>query len=131
MDVPAQSQVLMRALIDGYEQAERTPGSDDVVTAAPPVEAPTPPAVQAEALEALAESRAEGFAGGPVVMATGLGKTWLAAFDATRPQFRRVGPHTTTIGRAGPCAQGPHRVRSCALRAACAAPRATRSGDQS
>ena len=84
-----QSQVLAQALIDAYEQAERTPGAD-VVAVAPPVDVPAPTAVQAEALAALAESRAEGFAGGLVVMATGLGKTWLAAFDATRPQFRRV-----------------------------------------
>ena len=31
-----------------------------------------------------------GFRRGLVVMATGLGKTWLAAFDTARPQFRRV-----------------------------------------
>ena len=38
-----------------------------------------------------AESDAHGWPskGGLVVMATGLGKTWLAAFDATRPEFRR------------------------------------------
>lgn len=87
--IAPQAQVLTQALIDDYEQAERTPGAD-VVAVAPPVDGPTPTTVQAEALAALAESRAEGFAGGLVVMATGLGKTWLAAFDATRPQFRRV-----------------------------------------
>jgi superfamily II DNA or RNA helicase len=87
--ISPQSQVLTQALIDDYEQAERTPGAD-VVAVAPPVDEPTPTPVQTEALKALAASRAEGFAGGLVVMATGLGKTWLAAFDATRPQFRRV-----------------------------------------
>ena len=33
---------------------------------------------------------AAGHSAGLVVMATGLGKTWLAAFDSTRPEFRRV-----------------------------------------
>ena len=84
-----QSQPLTQELIDGFVEAQRTPGAE-VVAVAPPSDAPTPTSVQAEALEALAESRVEGFAGGLVVMATGLGKTWLAAFDATRPQFRRV-----------------------------------------
>ena len=56
-----------------------------------PREAPVAPnPVQQEALEALEASRAEGYGAGLVVMATGLGKTWLAAFDSTRPQFRRV-----------------------------------------
>src|SRR5205823_5953058 len=31
-----------------------------------------------------------GHAAGLVVMATGLGKTWVAAFDTARPSFRRV-----------------------------------------
>ncbi len=53
----------------------------------------TPPAarpVQREALTALEQTRLERFRRGLVVMATGLGKTWLAAFDTARPQFRRV-----------------------------------------
>ncbi len=44
----------------------------------PPV---TPNAVQVEALAALAQSRAAGVGHALVVLATGLGKTWLAAFD--------------------------------------------------
>ena len=55
-----------------------------------PEPAPSPTPVQDEALDALAATRAAGFMAGLVVMATGLGKTWLAAFDCTRPQFRRV-----------------------------------------
>jgi len=53
----------------------------------------TPPApwpVQREALTALEQTRLEKFRRGLVVMATGLGKTWLAGFDTARPQFRRV-----------------------------------------
>ncbi len=51
---------------------------------------PEPRPHQQAALEELAACRAEGHAAGLVVMATGLGKTWLAAFDtldATRTLF--------------------------------------------
>lgn len=51
---------------------------------------PAPWSVQREALGALEATRIEGHEAGLVVMATGLGKTWLAAFDATRPEFGRV-----------------------------------------
>ncbi len=51
---------------------------------------PKPWSVQDAALSALASTRIEQYEAGLVVMATGLGKTWLAAFDSTRPQFRRV-----------------------------------------
>lgn len=54
------------------------------------VVAPVPWSVQAEALAALEATRIDGHQAGLVVMATGLGKTWLAAFDSTRPEFRRV-----------------------------------------
>lgn len=42
---------------------------------------PTPHPIQEQALKALRETRDEGNKAGLVVMATGLGKTWLAAFD--------------------------------------------------
>lgn len=48
----------------------------------PPATAPEPRPLQAEALAALTATRARGFRAGMVVMATGLGKTWLAAFDS-------------------------------------------------
>ncbi len=51
---------------------------------------PEPTSVQVEALDALDQTRAEGFRRGLVVLATGLGKTWLAAFDAVRVGARRV-----------------------------------------
>jgi superfamily II DNA or RNA helicase/diadenosine tetraphosphate (Ap4A) HIT family hydrolase/HKD family nuclease len=51
---------------------------------------PEPHEVQREALAALERTRAEGNAAGLVVLATGLGKTWLAAFDTNRPEYRRV-----------------------------------------
>jgi superfamily II DNA or RNA helicase len=58
-------------------------------------EEPTPPmaiphALQQAALSALEETRREGFSAGLVVLATGLGKTWLSAFDSNRPEFQRV-----------------------------------------
>ena len=51
---------------------------------------PVPTTVQIEALFALRATRDEGFQRGLVVLATGLGKTWLAAFDAKQLGARRV-----------------------------------------
>jgi superfamily II DNA or RNA helicase/diadenosine tetraphosphate (Ap4A) HIT family hydrolase len=51
---------------------------------------PEPHIVQAGALEALEAARATGNTAGLVVLATGLGKTWLSAFDSKRPQFTKV-----------------------------------------
>lgn len=59
-------------------------GSEE--TEPPPV--PTP--FQSEALAALAATRRAGHGRGLVVLATGLGKTWLAAFDAVQMHARRV-----------------------------------------
>lgn len=74
---------------------------------------PQPHEIQREALEALQRTRAEGYQAGLVVLATGLGKTWLAAFDSfsfskvlfvahreeilsqTRETFRRIRPDQT------------------------------------
>jgi superfamily II DNA or RNA helicase/diadenosine tetraphosphate (Ap4A) HIT family hydrolase/HKD family nuclease len=56
----------------------------------PPLQPAVPRPVQREALEALEASRLAGYRAALVVMATGLGKTWLAAFDTARPQFRRI-----------------------------------------
>ncbi len=55
-----------------------------------PVQPVAPRPIQQEALLALEATRAAGHRAGLVVMATGLGKTWLAAFDTARPAFRRV-----------------------------------------
>jgi len=51
---------------------------------------PTPRPHQEEALQALANSRARGFCKGLVVLATGMGKTYLAAFDAAQFVAARV-----------------------------------------
>ncbi len=57
-------------------------------------EAPPPPpephSIQKKALKALERTRAEGNQAGLVVLATGLGKTWLAAFDSVRFEAKRV-----------------------------------------
>jgi len=55
-----------------------------------PIQPVEPRPLQREALTALEQTRLDGHRAGLVVMATGLGKTWLAAFDTARPQFRRV-----------------------------------------
>lgn len=52
--------------------------------------APEPRPIQGRALAALDATRADGYRAGLVVMATGLGKTWLAAFEVARLGARRV-----------------------------------------
>lgn len=60
-------------------EARRMPVGENEVE---PLElAPSPHRVQDEAMASLAESRAKGRRRALVVLATGLGKTWLAAFD--------------------------------------------------
>ncbi len=51
---------------------------------------PLPTPVQALALQALRNTRDNGARRGLVVLATGLGKTWLAAFDAEQMRAKRV-----------------------------------------
>lgn len=77
--------------IDEY-QARRPPPAARVIEVPreriePP---PEPHPIQREALAALEATREAGNAAGLIVLATGLGKTWLAAFDSHQPQFRRV-----------------------------------------
>ena len=51
---------------------------------------PEPTAIQQEALAALADTRLQGYQRGLVVLATGLGKTWLAAFDSQQARAQRI-----------------------------------------
>ena len=51
---------------------------------------PEPHAVQRRALDALERTRAQGNQSGLVVLATGLGKTWLSAFDIVAVGAKRV-----------------------------------------
>lgn len=72
-----------------YERYRRPPARGGGAVAADepaemPAPRPTPNEVQREALAALARTREKGNRAGLVVLATGLGKTWLAAFDSER-----------------------------------------------
>lgn len=48
----------------------------------PPLPTPIPHGIQLQALDALRNSRRQGYTAGLVVLATGLGKTWLSVFDS-------------------------------------------------
>ncbi len=60
------------------------------ITPEPPRQGPLPNEVQIAALDALERTRAVGNSAGLVVLATGLGKTYLAALDSNHPQYQRV-----------------------------------------
>lgn len=81
---------LTQPWLDDYRKRRRAPLTPQPVEVAtePPPEVPQPHPIQAEALEALDKTRGEGNGAGLVVLATGLGKTWLAAFDSVN--FQRV-----------------------------------------
>lgn len=61
---------------------------DAAVEIEPTYEVPTPHSIQQEALDALRKTREQGNAAGLVVLATGVGKTWLAAFDVASDPFK-------------------------------------------
>ena len=85
-----QTQFLSDAWIDRYEE-RRLPPAQPIAPGSSEKEAPpTPTEIQQRALAALAETRRAGYQRGLVVLATGLGKTWLAAFDAEQAGGRRV-----------------------------------------
>jgi superfamily II DNA or RNA helicase/HKD family nuclease/diadenosine tetraphosphate (Ap4A) HIT family hydrolase len=77
--------------VKAYEKRRGLRSTIEVVV---PKEKPEPPpkphGIQEEALKALENTRQEGNTAGLVVLATGLGKTWLSAFDSSKPEFRRV-----------------------------------------
>ena len=86
----AKTQPLTDAWVDEYE-ARRQPPTQSIapgsVEQEPP---PKPTSVQKEALAALHATRQQGYSRGLVVLATGLGKTWLSAFDAVQLGARRI-----------------------------------------
>ena len=82
-------QSLSHEWIDGY--LKRRPKMRLVaVEAEELIEAPTPSDIQTEALQALQQTRLDGYQRGLVVLATGLGKTWLAAFDTQQCKAEKV-----------------------------------------
>ncbi|OBA95582.1 restriction endonuclease subunit R [Mycolicibacterium fortuitum] len=85
----ARSHPLTDELIAEYEPAPPyVPEVVEVIEA--PEVLPEPRPIQQEALAALTATRANGFRAGMVTIATGLGKTWLAAFDASQMGVARV-----------------------------------------
>ncbi|MET4315941.1 DEAD/DEAH box helicase family protein [Bradyrhizobium sp. RT4b] len=90
--------------IEHYEQRRIIPifGGSGVADE-PPQPPPKPHAIQLQALAELEQTRNDGFTAGLAVLATGLGKTWLAAFDSTRPDFQRllfVAPREEVVNQA-------------------------------
>jgi hypothetical protein len=73
-----------------YERRRVVPAARAVVGVPDEAPAPPPHAVQQEALDKLAATRAAGNSAGLVVLATGLGKTWLSAFDTQAGGFERI-----------------------------------------
>ena len=57
---------------------------------APAEKMPEPHVIQIEAMDALKETREKGYGAGLVVLATGLGKTYLAVFDSSSMNAKRV-----------------------------------------
>lgn len=87
----AKTQAIDADWIRRYRARRRPPTGQTVeIAPEPALPPPEPHVIQREALDALEASRAQGNAAGLVVMATGLGKTWLAAFDSAKKEFRRV-----------------------------------------
>ncbi|MGB5160979.1 MAG: DEAD/DEAH box helicase family protein, partial [Thermoanaerobaculia bacterium] len=86
--------LLDNAWIDSYEERRQiypTPKTEpSEVLEEPAAPPPDPHPIQKEALDALKASRAAGNSAGLVVLATGLGKTWLSAFDTKQGDFHRV-----------------------------------------
>ena len=77
--------------IDTYEQRRRVVQQLPILPGDEPEELPPQPSsIQSAALEALLNTRAVGYKRGLVVMATGLGKTYLAAFDTEQMAAKRV-----------------------------------------
>jgi superfamily II DNA or RNA helicase/HKD family nuclease/diadenosine tetraphosphate (Ap4A) HIT family hydrolase len=77
--------------IDRYERRRGTPDFQEAgVAYEASLSTPEPHAIQRAALTALEQTREDGFTAGLVVLATGLGKTWLAAFDSNRIEFQRI-----------------------------------------
>lgn len=84
------TKILDDAWIDLYESRRKPPSVEFDAGSNEQEPPPEPNEVQIEALAALKATREAGYKRGLVVMATGLGKTWLAAFDANAIAARRI-----------------------------------------
>ena len=79
------SKKLTQRLLDEYRSKTRVPPAPE-----PAAKRPTPHEIQSEVLQQLRTVRAEGARRGLVVLATGLGKTYLSAFDFLHFEGRRA-----------------------------------------
>jgi len=84
------TRALDQSWLEAYRARRRPPEGRTEVPVEPPPLPPEPHEIQVEALQLLEQTRAEGNSAGLVVLATGLGKTWLSAFDSNKPEFPRV-----------------------------------------
>ena len=74
-----------------YEKARKASSSVAAIDAQDPEpEIPTPKPHQSNALKSLSQARERGWKKGLVVLATGMGKTFLAAFDAAQCSAKRI-----------------------------------------
>ena len=73
-----------------YTQNQVTKKLEIEVATNEPAPLPSPNHIQLEALDALTDTREQDFRRGLVVLATGMGKTWLSAFDAKSINAKRV-----------------------------------------
>jgi superfamily II DNA or RNA helicase/diadenosine tetraphosphate (Ap4A) HIT family hydrolase len=76
--------------IGAYRKRQRPKPIEAEVEPDEPLEVPEPHDIQKRALAALEATRRAGNTAALVVLATGLGKTWLSAFDNDREGFTRV-----------------------------------------
>jgi superfamily II DNA or RNA helicase/HKD family nuclease/diadenosine tetraphosphate (Ap4A) HIT family hydrolase len=77
--------------VRAYALRRRPPTHEPVEVIVEAAEPPPPPhLIQEAVLAALAKTREKGNSAGLVVLATGLGKTWLSAYDCNRAGFERV-----------------------------------------
>ena len=76
--------------VQAYQARRTAPEPGKAGVSPEPMTPPAPHDIQVRALAALEETREQGNTAGLVVLATGLGKTWLSAFDSKRPEFRRI-----------------------------------------
>jgi len=78
------------AWVHAYELRRTPTEPNEVGVAAEPLAPPTPHQIQVRALAALEATREAGNTAGLVVLATGLGKTWLSAFDSKGSEYKRI-----------------------------------------
>jgi superfamily II DNA or RNA helicase/diadenosine tetraphosphate (Ap4A) HIT family hydrolase len=86
----SRTQAVDESWIKAYEERRKRDPERRAGTAEEVEAPPSPHELQVAALHALEETREAGNTAGLVVLATGLGKTWLSAFDTKRSEFKKV-----------------------------------------